>query len=217
MKKARISLVAAMLIVFCSLGYFIFSSLNSSLLINKANSKSEELAKKIEAQITENKKTQSRLLYKKTKADPKRIVRDSDIAKRFFAPAFTWASGKEYNKIRDSYIKSLGKKDNFCIVFMPENVTVKGADGNTYDYVEIHKLNVLYDDMCVYPVSVDKDKYVYMARISYTPYKSDTNIDNISGLEKKSLIIKFTVDKNGKISDTDPFNKDIQVDAEIKK
>lgn len=118
------------------------------------------------------------------------VKEDASLAESFFKGAFTWTSGDEYNKNRESYIEKLGKNNTFVETYMQDNTTV-----DDYNKVDVFNLKSQWDNITMYPVKkINDSSYEYIAVVTFYLYKSSSDLDSKNKLTPSQAIISFRAD-----------------------
>lgn len=126
-----------------------------------------------------------------TGLDPSMVDTDTDEAKEYFADAFSWTSGKEYDRARSNYEKSLGKGNSFTRTYLSDNTKVDTDDGEL-SYIDFKGLRSTMDDMFIVPTDVTGSSVRYVGFVRYY-MKTDSAINNKDALTASEAIVEFTV------------------------
>ncbi|MGX1266747.1 hypothetical protein RKD55_004691 [Rossellomorea marisflavi] len=156
-------------------------------LISKLNTVENDIRKR-QAEL-DQKKTES--VKEATGFDPALIQSDSVTAESYFKPAFSWKSGKTYDKARNQYIDTLGKDNAFTKTYLPPDTKIDTDDG-PLSYIDFKGLKATFGDIHVVPVSNEGDRVRYVAFVQYFMHRSDQDLVNPGALEKSEAIIEFT-------------------------
>lgn len=126
-----------------------------------------------------------------TGLDPSLIESDAETAKSYFAPAFNWKSGKEYDRVRSQYIESLGENNAFTKTYLPPDTKIDTDDG-PLSYIDFKHLKASIGNIHVVPMKAEGDRVRYVAFVQYFMHQTGEDLVNPKALEKSEAIIEFT-------------------------
>lgn len=126
-----------------------------------------------------------------TGLDPSLIESDAETAKSYFAPAFNWKSGKEYDRVRSQYIESLGKDNAFTKTYLPPDTKIDTNDG-PLSYIDFKRLKATIGNIHVVPMTAEGNRVRYVAFVQYFMHQTDKDLVNPEALEESEAIIEFT-------------------------
>lgn len=162
-------------------------------LISELNTVENDIAKR-QAELDKQKAVS---VKKATGVDPALVTGDTEEAKQYFAPAFSWRSSEEYEKARNEYIESLGAKNTFTKTYLPPDTKIDTDDG-PLSYIDFKGIRTTMDNIHIVPMKAEGDRIRYVAFVSYFMHKSDKDLANPDALEKSEAIIEFTAAGNSK-------------------
>lgn len=123
--------------------------------------------------------------------DPSLIGSDAETAKLYFTPAFSWKSGKDYDRARSQYIESLGENNAFTKTYLPPDTKIDTNDG-PLSYIDFKRLKASIGNIHVVPMKAEGDRIRYVAFVQYFMHQSNEDLVNPAALEKSEAIIEFT-------------------------
>lgn len=123
--------------------------------------------------------------------DPSLIGIDTTAATQYFAAAFNWTSGAEYDEARERYDESLGEGNSFTQTYFPENTKIETSDGEL-NFIDFQELRTKMDDMVIVPTVADGDRIRYVAFVQYFMFKDEQDTNNTNALTPSNAIIEFT-------------------------
>jgi hypothetical protein len=123
--------------------------------------------------------------------DPSLIESDAETAKSYFAPAFNWKSGKDYDRTRSQYIESLGENNAFTKTYLPPDTKIDTNDG-PLSYIDFKHLKASMESIHVVPIAAEGNRVRYVAFVQYFMHQKDQDLVNPKALEESEAIIEFT-------------------------
>lgn len=157
--------------------------------------------KQVERQVAEKQadedKLKAEVVYETTGLDPALVEKDKLVANDFFGKAFNWKNGKEYDGVREYYIKELGADNSFTKTYLPPDTKIDTNDGEL-SYIDFKKLKAYMEekDMEIVPLLAENNRIRYVAFVRYYMHTDSQDLNNLKALEPSEAIIKFTVSGN---------------------
>lgn len=193
--RTLLSLVVGGIAIALLVGFSLWSQANKkaeleeahAVLISKLNTVENDIRKR-QAEL-DQKKTAS--VKEATGFDPSLIQSDSETAESYFKPAFSWKSGKAYDKARSQYIDSLGKDNAFTKTYLPPDTKIDTNDG-PLSYIDFKGLKATFGDIHVVPIAHEGNRVRYVAFVQYFMHQTDKDLVNPGALEESEAIIEFT-------------------------
>lgn len=127
-----------------------------------------------------------------TGVDSKLVQADTSAAREYFAPAFNWKSGHDYDLARHAYIESLGEDNSFTKTYLPPDTKIETNEG-ALSYIDHEGLMVTMEEIHVVPVTVEDNRMRYLALVSYFMHRNSSDTANKEALEMSEAIVEFTV------------------------
>ena len=155
---------------------FVVSALGSlgihQLFQNDYNSVSVELSgvkNELATLGTSREKTTYDAVSVGTGIDLERIANDKAKIEGFLKKIFTWSSYDEYMKMRESLKSEYNIKEDSTLLtsFLPTFPDRVDGNGKHYNEIDTNKLQITYDKLVLYPVSVGAS-YKYIAEVDMT-------------------------------------------------
>ena len=182
---------------------FVVSALGSlgihQLFQNDYNSVSVELSgvkNELATLGTSREKTTYDAVSVGTGIDLERVANDKAKIEGFLKKIFTWSSYDEYMKMRESLKSEYNIKEDSTLLtsFLPTFPDRVDGNGKHYNEIDTNKLQISYDKLVLYPVSVGAS-YKYIAEVDMT------STSQTGGQGTAHAFMEITVDANGNISD----------------
>ena len=155
---------------------FVVSALGSlgihQLFQNDYNSVSVELSgvkNELATLGTSREKTTYDAVSVGTGIDLERVANDKAKIEGFLKKIFTWSSYDEYMKMRESLKSEYNIKEDSTLLtsFLPTFPDRVDGNGKHYNEIDTNKLQISYDKLVLYPVSVGAS-YKYIAEVDMT-------------------------------------------------
>ena len=104
-----------------------------------------------------------------TGIDLERVANDKAKIEGFLKKIFTWSSYDEYMKMRESLKSEYNIKEDSTLLtsFLPTFPDRVDGNGKHYNEIDTNKLQITYDKLVLYPVSVGAS-YKYIAEVDMT-------------------------------------------------
>lgn len=186
--KEIIFAIVALIIMIGSLSitFMIRSSAESNS--NNIESQVIDVENNIKTSDFDLKAKESKILYEQTGISTTQIKADESTASKFFEPAFSWTSGKEYDAARQSYIDELGNKNKFVTEYLRENTKV-----DNYNKIDTTGIKTKFNSIDMYPVKADDSVYSYIGIITYYVYQKDSDLNSLEKLKQSKAIVSFDI------------------------
>ena len=139
------------------------------------------------------------------------LKEDKRQASIYFAPAFSWTSGDQYDATRRSYIDKLGSDSQFVQNYLKENIRIEVANKNLKNNdIDIQGLKSNFEEMVLYPTTWKPDGTItYVGVIKYYVFKNESDLNDKTGLLKSKAVVEFTMSganaKDRQISDVKAY------------
>ena len=182
---------------------FVVSALGSlgihQLFQNDYNSVSVELSgvkNELATLGTSREKTTYDAVSVGTGIDLERVANDKAKIEGFLKKIFTWSSYDEYMKMRESLKSEYNIKEDSTLLtsFLPTFPDRVDGNGKHYNEIDTNKLQISYDKLVLYPVSVGAS-YKYIAEVDMT------STSQTGGQGTAHAFMEITVGADGNISD----------------
>lgn len=196
-----ISKLTKMLIATSSI--FVVSALGSlgihQLFQNDYNSVSVELSgvkNELATLGTSREKTTYDAVSVGTGIDLERVANDKAKIEGFLKKIFTWSSYDEYMKMRESLKSEYNIKEDSTLLtsFLPTFPDRVDGNGKHYNEIDTNKLQISYDKLVLYPVSVGAS-YKYIAEVDMT------STSQTGGQGTAHAFMEISIGADGNISD----------------
>lgn len=156
-------------------------------LINELNTVEMDIAKR-QSELDAQK---SASVKEATGLDPSLIGSDTQSAEEFFGPAFNWKSGEQYDKVRTSYMESLGEGNSFTATYLPADTKIETNNG-LLSFIDHKGLQTTMAGMSIVPMKAEGDRIRYVAFVRYFMHQTENDTVNPEALEESEAIIEFT-------------------------
>ena len=182
---------------------FVVSALGSlgihQLFQNDYNSVSVELSgvkNELATLGTSREKTTYDAVSVGTGIDLERIANDKAKIEGFLKKIFTWSSYDEYMKMRESLKSEYNIKEDSTLLtsFLPTFPDRVDGNGKHYNEIDTNKLQITYDKLVLYPVSVGAS-YKYIAEVDMT------STSQTGGQGTAHAFMEISIGADGNISD----------------
>lgn len=171
--------------------------------------------KTMQTEIARNRKENVKVVTETEKniqgVSNQQLKEDKRQASIYFAPAFTWTSGNEYDVTRKSYIDKLGTDSQFVQNYLKENIRIEVANKNLKNNdIDIQGLKSNFEEMVLYPTTWKPDGTItYVGVIKYYVFKNESDLNDKTGLLKSKAVVEFTMSganvKDRQISDVKAY------------
>lgn len=171
--------------------------------------------KTMQTEIARNRKENVKVVTETEKniqgVSNQQLKEDKRQASIYFAPAFTWTSGNEYDATRKSYIDKLGTDSQFVQNYLKENIRIEVANKNLKNNdIDIQGLKSNFEEMVLYPTTWKPDGTIaYVGVIKYYVFKNESDLNDKTGLLKSKAVVEFTMSganaKDRQISDVKAY------------
>jgi hypothetical protein len=182
---------------------FVVSALGSlgihQLFQNDYNSVSVELSgvkNELATLGTSREKTTYDAVSVGTGIDLERVANDKAKIEGFLKKIFTWSSYDEYMKMRESLKSEYNIKEDSTLLtsFLPTFPDRVDGNGKHYNEIDTNKLQISYDKLVLYPVSVGAS-YKYIAEVDMT------STSQTGGQGTAHAFMEISIGADGNISD----------------
>ena len=182
---------------------FVVSALSSlgihQLFQNDYNSVSVELSgvkNELATLGTSREKTTYDAVSVGTGIDLERVANDKAKIEGFLKKIFTWSSYDEYMKMRESLKSEYNIKEDSTLLtsFLPTFPDRVDGNGKHYNEIDTNKLQISYDKLVLYPVSVGAT-YKYIAEVDMT------STSQTGGQGTAHAFMEISIGADGNISD----------------
>lgn len=182
---------------------FVVSALGSlgihQLFQNDYNSVSVELSgvkNELATLGTSKEKTTYDAVSVGTGIDLERVANDKAKIEGFLKKIFTWSSYDEYMKMRESLKSEYNIKEDSTLLtsFLPTFPDRVDGNGKHYNEIDTNKLQISYDKLVLYPVSVGAS-YKYIAEVDMT------STSQTGGQGTAHAFMEISIGADGNISD----------------
>ena len=182
---------------------FVVSALGSlgihQLFQNDYNSVSVELSgvkNELATLGTSKEKTTYDAVSVGTGIDLERVANDKAKIEGFLKKIFTWSSYDEYMKMRESLKSEYNIKEDSTLLtsFLPTFPDRVDGNGKHYNEIDTNKLQISYDKLVLYPVSVGAS-YKYIAEVDIT------STSQTGGQGTAHAFMEISIGADGNISD----------------
>lgn len=182
---------------------FVVSALGSlgihQLFQNDYNSVSVELSgvkNELATLGTSREKTTYDAVSVGTGIDLERVANDKAKIEGFLKKIFTWSSYDEYMKMRESLKLEYNIKEDSTLLtsFLPTFPDRVDGNGKHYNEIDTNKLQISYDKLVLYPVSVGAS-YKYIAEVDMT------STSQTGGQGTAHAFMEISIGADGNISD----------------
>lgn len=182
---------------------FVVSTLGSlgihQLFQNDYNSVSVELSgvkNELATLGTSREKTTYDAVSVGTGIDLERVANDKVKIEGFLKKIFTWSSYDEYMKMRESLKSEYNIKEDSTLLtsFLPTFPDRVDGNGKHYNEIDTNKLQISYDKLVLYPVSVGAS-YKYIAEVDMT------STSQTGGQGTAHAFMEISIGADGNISD----------------
>ena len=182
---------------------FVVSALGSlgihQLFQNDYNSVSVELSgvkNELATLGTSREKTTYDAVSVGTGIDLERVANDKAKIEGFLKKIFTWSSYDEYMKMRESLKSEYNIKEDSTLLtsFLPTFPDRVDGNGKHYNEIDTNKLQISYDKLILYPVSVGAS-YKYIAEVDMT------STSQTGGQGTAHAFMEISIGADGNISD----------------
>lgn len=182
---------------------FVVSALGSlgihQLFQNDYNSVSVELSgvkNELATLGTSKEKTTYDAVSVGTGIDLERVANDKAKIEGFLKKIFTWSSYDEYMKMRESLKSEYNIKEDSTLLtsFLPTFPDRVDGNGKHYNEIDTNKLQISYDKLVLYPVSVGAS-YKYIAEVDMI------STSQTGGQGTAHAFMEISIGADGNISD----------------
>ena len=182
---------------------FVVSALGSlgihQLFQNDYNSVSVELSgvkNELATLGTSREKTTYDAVSVGTGIDLERVANDKAKIEGFLKKIFTWSSYDEYMKMRESLKSEDNIKEDSTLLtsFLPTFPDRVDGNGKHYNEIDTNKLQISYDKLVLYPVSVGAS-YKYIAEVDMI------STSQTGGQGTAHAFMEISIGADGNISD----------------
>lgn len=182
---------------------FVVSALGSlgihQLFQNDYNSVSVELSgvkNELATLGTSREKTTYDAVSVGTGIDLERVANDKAKIEGFLKKIFTWSSYDEYMKMRESLKSEYNIKEDSTLLtsFLPTFPDRVDGNGKHYNEIDTNKLQISYDKLVLYPVSVGAS-YKYIAEVDMI------STSQTGGQGTAHAFMEISIGADGNISD----------------
>jgi hypothetical protein len=131
-----------------------------------------------------------------TGIDLERVANDKAKIEGFLKKIFTWSSYDEYMKMRESLKSEYNIKEDSTLLtsFLPTFPDRVDGNGKHYNEIDTNKLQITYDKLVLYPVSVGAS-YKYIAEVDMT------STSQTGGQGTAHAFMEISIGADGNISD----------------
>lgn len=131
-----------------------------------------------------------------TGIDLERVANDKAKIEGFLKKIFTWSSYDEYMKMRESLKSEYNIKEDSTLLtsFLPTFPDRVDGNGKHYNEIDTNKLQISYDKLVLYPVSVGAS-YKYIAEVDMT------STSQTGGQGTAHAFMEISIGADGNISD----------------
>lgn len=198
MKKNTINTIILTAVGLISASLIGYSIVNASQFDQKYKSLQSEY-KTIQTEIDRNRKDNGKIVTEVEKniqgVSNQQLKEDKRQASIYFAPAFTWTSGDEYDSIRKAYIDKLGADSQFVQNYLKENIRIEVANKDLKNNdIDIQGLKSNFEEMVLYPTTWKADGTItYIGVIKYYVFKNTDDLNDKTGLLKSKAVVEFTM------------------------
>ena len=198
MKKNTINTIILTVAGLISASLIGYSIVNASQFDQKYKNLQSEY-KTIQTEIDRNRKDNGKIVTEVEKniqgVSNQQLKEDKRQASIYFAPAFTWISGDEYDSIRKAYIDKLGADSQFVQNYLKENIRIEVANKDLKNNdIDIQGLKSNFEEMVLYPTTWKADGTItYVGVIKYYVFKNTDDLNDKTGLLKSKAVVEFTM------------------------
>ena len=198
MKKNTINTIILTLAGLISVSLIGYSVVNASQFDQKYKNLQSEY-KTIQTEIERNRKDNGKVVTEVEKniqgVSNQQLKEDKRQASIYFASAFTWTSGDEYDSIRKAYIDKLGADSQFVQNYLKENIRIEVANKDLKNNdIDIQGLKSNFEEMVLYPTTWKADGTItYVGVIKYYVFKNTDDLNDKTGLLKSKAVVEFTM------------------------
>lgn len=186
------------LAVACVIGFVAMLQLSSSYQSKLAGQMStiQDLTTKKEQLQVEKQASERKAKEAASGVNTSRIENDDAIIEKFFKKVFNWDSYDSYMAVRESLQKDYQLENNssFLTTFFPKAESFTAENGDVYNTIDEHGLNMAYADMTSHVVGIKTGVYSYLTEVTVT-----SNASN-GGTGVSQCIVMYDIDTEENIS-----------------